>query len=483
MTDKRFLEITAYLAALIKETEFENKVYAVGGAIRSLQMGEDIKDIDLVIELPDGGVKLAEFLKESGHCSNVVIYPTFGTAMFHLNQFPDEEIECVMTRGEKYLDSGSRNPTVTFASLKEDASRRDLTINALYYNISQMLIRDPTCLGLKDIERGVIRTPRNPNETFIDDPLRILRVVRFAERTKFDIIGDVYVAMKENIDRLSIISKERIRDEFIKILLNDNVVKAFDILMDIGAMKYIIPEFVKTKGCTQNEYHFGDVYQHTVSMLDYYHKNMYVGKDLIVLLALVLHDIGKIETRTIKDGKVHFYEHEIVGEKMVEPILRNLKFDNDTIKEVQFLVKNHMRTKNFGNSLEKIKEKSLNKLAYVCGTEERYIRLASVIECDNMCHRADHCVTGQFVAMIAAIPYVERMFGFKLPVNGDDVMQITHCKPCAEIKEVLRRITKTAMGKPDITKSECVQLIRAYWKQVQKEKRNEFGMFKPKGDD
>ena len=156
MTREEFKKITEYIGSIIKGTSFENHIFAVGGSIRDLCMGNDIKDIDLVIDLPYGGVNFANWCKDQGYTKTVVIYETYGTAaMKILNQ----DIECVMTRGEKYLDDGTRNPTVEFADLKEDAFRRDLTINALYYNISTGEILDPTGYGIKDIENKIIRVP------------------------------------------------------------------------------------------------------------------------------------------------------------------------------------------------------------------------------------------------------------------------------------------------------------------------------------
>lgn len=156
MTREEFKKITEYIGGIIKGTSFENHIFAVGGSVRDLCMGNDIKDIDLVIDLPNGGVDFANWCKDQGYTKTVVIYETYGTAaMKILNQ----DIECVMTRGEKYLDNGTRNPTVEFADLKEDAFRRDLTINALYYNISTGEILDPTGYGIKDIENKIIRVP------------------------------------------------------------------------------------------------------------------------------------------------------------------------------------------------------------------------------------------------------------------------------------------------------------------------------------
>ena len=156
MTREEFKKIANYIGDIIKDTPWYQHVYIVGGSVRDFYMGNDIKDIDLVIDLPNGGVDFANWCKEQGYTKTVVIYETYGTAaMKILNQ----DIECVMTRGEKYLDDGTRNPTVEFADLKEDAFRRDLTINALYYNVSTGEILDPTGYGIKDIENKIIRVP------------------------------------------------------------------------------------------------------------------------------------------------------------------------------------------------------------------------------------------------------------------------------------------------------------------------------------
>lgn len=156
MKQEKFLEITNYIHNIIQDTEFEQHVYAVGGSVRDLIMEKEIKDIDLVIDLPQGGVRFANWCKDNGFTKTVVVYETYGTAAMKILE---QDIECVMTRGEKYLDNGSRNPTVRFADLKEDAFRRDLTINALYYNISTREILDPTGYGLKDINDKICRSP------------------------------------------------------------------------------------------------------------------------------------------------------------------------------------------------------------------------------------------------------------------------------------------------------------------------------------
>ena len=156
MKQEEFKKIANYIGDIIKDTPWYHHIYIVGGSVRDFYMGNDIKDIDLVIDLPNGGVDFANWCKDQGYTKTVVIYETYGTAaMKILNQ----DIECVMTRGEKYLDDGTRNPTVEFADLKEDAFRRDLTINALYYNVSTGEILDPTGYGMKDINDKICRAP------------------------------------------------------------------------------------------------------------------------------------------------------------------------------------------------------------------------------------------------------------------------------------------------------------------------------------
>ena len=468
MTREEFKKITEYIGSIIKGTSFEGHVFAVGGSVRDLCMGNDIKDIDLVIDLPNGGVDFANWCKEQGYTKTVVIYETYGTAMFKFKQFPGEEIECVMTRGEKYLDNGTRNPTVEFNTIEEDVIRRDLTINSLYYNCSTGEILD-LIDGRSDIDNHIIKTT-NPDadQTYIDDPLRILRCIRFQTRFGFTISDETYKAMKRNVRRLKIITKERIQAEFNKILMSENAVMGINMLHDIGAMSFIVPEFEKCYGLTQNRYHFGDVAEHTLAVLDYHCKHF--DADLTERLACFLHDIGKTATRTVKDGKVHFYDHEYVGAEMVGDILRELKYDNDTIKKVQFLIRNHMRTKQAGDGAKYMKDKSLHKLLYECKTFEVFKSLMRVIECDNEAHAKDCCIHNQYSELVAKVEYEgshSKMFGYKLPVTGEDIMSVLGLEPGPVIAEINKRLLNQAFIDPEISKERCIKLLPGIRKQVE----------------
>lgn len=475
MKREKFLEITNYIHNIIQDTEFEQHVYVVGGSVRDLIMEKEIKDIDLVIDLPQGGVRFANFCEQNGLTGKVVIYETYGTAMFHFKKFPDDEIECVMTRGEKYLDSGSRNPVTEFAPIMEDASRRDLTINALYYNISKKKVEDLIGCGVQDIRDGVLRVPMEMvseqmvDHTFIDDPLRILRVLRFHTKLGFKISDETFNAMKRNVDRLSIITVERINTELCKILMSKYARQGIELINEIGAMKYVIPELEQCIGLGQNSYHFGDVWVHTMAVLEN-HCNLF-EPDLICRLAALLHDIGKIECRTVDEhGRVHFYDHEFIGSDVAKRILQRLKFDNKTIDEVCFIIRNHMRAKGFENDCRKMKEKSINKFMYTCGNEERFIRTCQVIEADNLAHEKSHCITGQYARFVECVK-TSKMFGYRLPINGDDVINEFGIEPGPIIKEILKQVMNNVYSNPDISRESCLKLMKQAYKNVLKQKQ------------
>ena len=204
-------------------------------------------------------------------------------------------------------------------------------------------------------------------------------------------------------------TQEKNRDEFNKILLSDNTSMSIRTLCENGSMKYIIPEIYEMIGMEQNDFHFGDVFEHTMALLDYDSK-YYNNGDIAVRLALLLHDVGKIRTKTVKDGCIHFYFHEMKGANMVVDILKRLKYDENTIKTVQFLVNNHMRTKNFGNNCEKIKNKSFQKIVNVCKNKYLYIALARVIDCDNNSHKKEYIITGQYDYFMKRLQKSPKMF-------------------------------------------------------------------------
>ena len=467
MSLSKFLEILKYLKNVIEDSIFKNKVYAVGGCCRDYVMNIPIKDIDLCVELPNGGIKLAEYLQSKNAISgNIITYPTYGTAMFRLLKFPEEEIECVMTRGEQYHDKNSRNPITTYASLKEDCFRRDLTINAIYYNVSTCKFLDPTNLGIKSIENKIIKvTNENPDIVFKDDPLRILRCIRFATRYNWNIESNTYKSLIKNINGLSIISQERITNEFNEIISSRNPILGMKLLKDSGAMKYVLPEICETYDITQNKYHVGTVYEHTLLVL----KNCsnYDAGDIILRIACLLHDIGKIKCKTVVDGKIHFFNHETIGAEFSEKILKRMKYSNDFIKEVVFLIKNHMLTKQWGDGENKvIPYNKVRKLQYLCKTKERFYRLMQLIHADNSAHKKEYCMYKQIPLIVEKSEELYRshsdMFGYKLPINGFDIMKAKNLQSSPVIKKYLNGLLNNAFSNPFINKENCLKIIK-HW--------------------
>ena len=462
MQKGRYIQIKDFLRRLIIGTEWEGHVFTVGGCVRDEIMGLEIKDIDMCVSLQGGGIRFAEWLRDNGYTTKgVTVYPNYGMAMLHLNEFPEVELEFVQTRKEKYFDHSCRNPETAFGSIEDDCMRRDLTINALYTNISTGEIVDITGKGVDDIKNHIIRTPNDPDTIYDDDPLRILRCIRFASRYGWEIEYDTYEGMVRNVSRLEIITKERVKDEFCKMLTCKHPIMAMELLRKIGAMHYVIPELEETYSMTQNEYHFGTVWEHTMMVLE-------GTKDdnMILRISALLHDIGKIRVCTEEDGKIHFLKHELKSGEMIDELLRPLKFSNEIIKEVTFLVRNHMICKTWGSECEYMKDKKLRRFQYECKTEERFRNLMTIIDADNNAYAADKCMPKQVEFILSRTEAMKAegsaMFGYKLPLTGKEIMDLKGIKPGSAVKECLDYLMKIAFVNPLRKKEEFVKHLLGY---------------------
>ena len=263
------------------------------------------------------------------------------------------QVEVTTYRTDEYYEA-SRKPLVKYGdTLEGDLSRRDFTVNAIALRLPALTLEDPFN-GVADIGRQILRTPIEPAKSFDDDPLRMMRAVRFLAQLGFTIEAETAAAILENVTRMSIVSKERIRDEFCKLMLSERPALGLDALVDSGQIDYIIPELPELKMQIDPSHHHKDVYAHTLKVVENsleYEQSYLGGPDLTIRLACLLHDIAKPQTRRFDaHGKVSFRMHEVIGAKMARRILRNLRFDKTTIENVAKLVELHMRFYGYGEA-------------------------------------------------------------------------------------------------------------------------------------
>ena len=318
----------------------------VGGPVRDAILGRLGNDLDFTTNAKPDETK--SIIKKSADS----IWETgreFGTIAA---QFGEVTVEITTYRSEKY-ESDSRNPEVQFGeSIEGDLLRRDFTVNAMALELTTT---PPTFIdnfdGVNDLARKVLRTPGTPENSFSDDPLRMMRAARFSAQLGFEVDESIVIAIKEMAARIEIISAERIRDEFTKLIMSDNPRVGLTLLVETGLADYVLPEIPKLKLEIDEHHHHKDVYEHTLKVLEQAIslEERLGGPNLVIRLAALLHDIGKPKTRELIDGGgVSFHHHEVVGARMAKERLKTLRFSNDVISDVSSLVFLHLRFHGYG---------------------------------------------------------------------------------------------------------------------------------------
>ena len=310
------------------------QLYLVGGAVRDGILDIPTKDFDFTTDATaDESLML---FKNNGY-QTTEIGKAFGTIEALYENF---SLHVTTFREDSYKDT-SRKPEISSSNnLENDLKRRDFTINAIAYDLLENKLIDPYS-GLKDLSQGVITTPVSADISFSDDPLRMLRACRFVSSHGFSPDSDTFEAIKKNIDRIEIVSNERIRDELNKLLIGDNPSLGIRAFVESGLSLKIMPELDKLKIEVDPKHHHKDVYEHTLIVVDR------VSPNIVSRLAALLHDIGKPNTKGIDNGKVHFRHHEVVGARISEQILKRLKYSKKEIQDICLLVENHLRPHTF----------------------------------------------------------------------------------------------------------------------------------------
>lgn len=414
------------------------EAYAVGGYVRDYYLHRPSSDIDVVVV--GSGIDVAEALAAELGGAKVAVYRTYGTAMV---RWRNTEVEFVGARKESYMRT-SRNPIVEPGSLEDDQRRRDFTINAMAWCINGDRfgeLVDPFG-GMEDLEDGIIRTPCEPDKTFSDDPLRMMRAVRFASQLGFDIDDDTYNGICRQAERINIITKERIATELNKILLSPVPSIGFSLLRNSGLLAFILPELDRMAGVERRGKHaHKDNFEHTMKVLDNVAKR---SDDLWLRWAALLHDIGKPTTKSY-DQRVGwtFHQHEAVGSKLVPQIFRRLRLPlNEPMRFVQKMVFLHMRPIVLSEDL--VTDSAVRRLLFEAGDDVE--KLMFLCEAD-ITSGIDSKVK-QFLKNFELVRQKmrdleerDRIRNFQPPISGDLIMQTYNLQPCSvvgEIKEVIK---------------------------------------------
>lgn len=429
--------------SIISKAAAEVETYVVGGYVRDLLLKRPSKDIDVVCV--GSGIELANKVADAlGDDVHVKVFKNFGTAMV---KHKDWEVEFVGARKESYRRD-SRKPIVEDGSLDDDQKRRDFTINALAIRLNESQfgeLIDPFD-GVKDLKRKIIRTPLDPSITFSDDPLRMMRAIRFASQLTFDIAPDTFDAILANKDRIEIVSKERIKDELNKIIGSPKPSYGFKLLYHCGLLKEVFPEMAELQGVETIEGKgHKDNFYHTLQVLDNVSE---VSDDLWLRWAAILHDIAKPKTKRF-DPKVGwtFHGHEDKGARMVPHIFRNMRLPmNEKMKFVQKLVRLHLRP--IALVKDEVTDTALRRLLFEAGDDVHALMKLCRADITSKNHNKVKKYLQNFDKVEKKLEDVEerdKIRNFQPPVTGEMIMEHFDIKPGRVVGQIKDEIKEAIL--------------------------------------
>lgn len=444
---------TQYLSkpifSIVSEVAAEKGVraFVIGGFVRDCFLGRPSNDIDIVVE--GSGIDFAKAVGERTH-KYVSYFKNFGTAMLH---FQGDEIEFVGARKESYRRE-SRKPIVENGTLEDDQLRRDFTINAMAFSLqadSFGELVDPFG-GIRDLNDGIIRTPLDPDTTYSDDPLRMLRAVRFATKlsrddARFSIVPESMESMNRMADRLEILSRERVTDELNKMMLTEHPSMAFRLMDQAGLLKYILPQLLDLKGVeTMDGRGHKDNFEHTLAVLDNVvalEKAAGREPNLWLRWTALLHDIGKPASKKYdKALGWTFHGHEVIGSKMVPKIFNNLKQPLDAMKYVRKLVWLHLRPIALAD--EGVTDSAVRRLLFDAGDDIDDLMLLCHADVTSKNPQKVARIQSNFATVEQKLVEVEAkdaIRNFKNPIDGEYVMDLYGIPPCniiGQLKEYVK---------------------------------------------
>lgn len=433
----------------------------VGGPVRDAFLGRRSPDLDFTTTAtPDEILQLIKPLVDA-HWD---IGREFGTIGARIGE---DHIEITTYRADKY-DQDSRKPEVAFGKdLTEDLLRRDFTVNAMALRLPEKVFVDPFN-GLRDLMDGVLRTPGKPEDSFSDDPLRMMRGARFVAQLEFEIEPETFAAMSSMAERIEIISAERIHDEFVKLMKATNPRLGLEVLVDCGLAALVLPELPALKLEVDEHHHHKDVFEHTLTVVDQaidYEKDYGLEGDFVLRFAALMHDIGKPATRKLEPGGgVSFYHHDLVGAKLAKKRMQALRFDNDTIKAVCLLIELHLRF--FGYSDQAWTDSAIRR--YVRDAGDQLQRLHALTRADvttrnkRKADRLSHAYD-DLEQRIAVIAEQEELNAMRPDLSGEDIMRILDLKPSREVGEAYNYLLELRIEEGPLGRDEAEKRLLAWW--------------------
>jgi poly(A) polymerase len=449
------------LASLFKSAGY--KLALVGGPVRDAILGRLGNDLDFTT---DAHPKDCEKILNKWADSVWDIGAAFGTVAGKKGEIT---VEVTTYRSESY-DSSSRKPNVEFGkTIEGDLARRDFTINAMALELTTP---EPTFIdlfnGVADLQNKLIKTPGKAEESFSDDPLRMMRAARFMSQLNFEIDPSVLVAIKSMATRLEIISFERIRDEFIKILMSPSPRIGITVLVETGLTDYFLPEVPKLKLEIDEHHHHKDVYEHSLTVLEQAIglESRLDGPNLTLRLAALLHDIGKPKTKQlIAGGGVSFHHHEVVGARMCKERMKKLRFDNHMIEDVSQLVFLHLRFHGYGSG--EWTDSAVRRYVRDAGPLLTHLHLLTRADCTTRNKKKAESLAktyDQLEERIALLMEQEELDKIRPDLSGEEIMQILGIKPSPTVGKAYDFLLELRLEKGPIGKEAATEELLTWWK-------------------
>tara|TARA_Y100000816_G_scaffold245050_1_gene192902 strand:+ start:5068 stop:6489 length:1422 start_codon:yes stop_codon:yes gene_type:complete len=435
--NKRLSDISKVISELSDETQISS--YLVGGCVRDLMRNplDDAIDVDIMVE--GDGIAFAKKLAEKINVPKIVPFEKYATAKIPYNKF---EIEVASARIETY-DKTSRSPSeVIISNIEHDLKRRDFTVNAMAVSLNKRNFGeffDPF-KGMKDLNNKILRTPHNPDTTFSEDPLRMMRAAYFASKLSMDIEPRCLESIKHNAERIIIVSQERKTNELLKILDTEKPSIGLNLLQETGLMHFVFPEIAVMFGLDQsNEYHHKDIFYHTLEVVDNAAK---LSNKLDLRLAALVHDIAKPKTRRLSKSKGYtFYGHDDVGARMLKDISTNMKFSNSTRDYISKLTALHLRPISLAK--KDVTDSAIRRLIVDAGDEIDDLMKLCRADITTKNPKNISKYLGNFDRVekrIKEVIEIDQLKAFQSPVRGDEIMQIFDLAPGKEVGKIKRMV-------------------------------------------